>query len=128
MMSLADVMDIDPWEGWCLKTIGEEIEVGPVNSPIGPVQIVRRHGWLELRQAETMLLATNIKPGISQLSLGERLSLMLPPRLTGGAKLRTLKSIVSAVQGGRSLPVKESREIALRKTGVRTERLEIQFK
>jgi putative isomerase len=128
MMSLADVMDIDPWDGWCLKTIGEEIDVGPINSPIGAVHLTRRRGWIELRRAGAVMLATNIRPGISQLVLGERLSLMLPSGLTGGSKLRTLKSIVSAVQDGRSLPVKKNREIVLRKTGVRTERLEIQFK
>jgi len=128
LMSLAEVTDVDPWDGWCLRTTGEDTELGPINTPIGPVHIIRRRGWIEVRQAGRMLFATNITPGITHLEIGDRITLMLPAGLGKGRKLRTAKTIASAKQKGRALPVTSSgNELRLRLTGSTPELLEVDF-
>jgi mannosylglycerate hydrolase MGH1-like protein len=128
LMSLAQLIDIDPWNGCCLRTTGEDTELGPINTPIGPVHIARRRGWIEIRQAAKLLFATNVTPGITHLEINDRITLLLPAGLGKGRKLRTAKTIASAIQNGRPLPLASSGDdLRLRMTGPKPELLEVDF-
>jgi putative isomerase len=128
LMSLAEVTDVDPWTGWCLRTTGEDTELGPINSSIGPVHLTRRRGWIEVRQAGKIILATNIAPAITHLEINDRMILMLPAGLGKGRKLRTAKTITSAIQNGRALPLASpGNDLRLRTTGSKPELLEVDF-
>ncbi|HXV73745.1 MAG TPA: trehalase family glycosidase, partial [Sphingomonadales bacterium] len=127
LMGVADLVDVDPWKGWCLRTDGGDIEIGPVTSPLGGLRILRRRGWTEVRLAEDLLFATDIVPELTGIEFGEKLALMLPARLRGGASFRTSRTIASAQQNGRPLLVPAAGGIRLQATASRPERLEIAF-
>jgi putative isomerase len=127
LMGLADVTDLDPWHGWCLKTLGHDADVGPVNTPLGRVHIIRRRGWIEVKQAGTTIFATNVRPGITHLEIRNGLTLLLPARLGPGRRLRTSATIVGARQNGRILPLAADKELHLRRTGAKPELLEVEF-
>jgi putative isomerase len=126
LMGLAELSDIDPWNGWCLGNVGSDMEVGPVNSPSGPVTVKRRRGWIEVHQDGELCFATDAKPGIAQLAITGRLSFMLPPDLRQPPSLRTGRTISSATQNGKTLPLGPHRtELRLRPTKTGRERVEI---
>ncbi len=127
LMGLADVTDLDPWHGWCLKTLGHDADVGPVNTPLGRVHIIRRRGWIEVKQAGTTIFATNVRPGITRLEIRNGLTLLLPARLGPGRRIRTSAAIVGARQNGRILPLAADKELHLRRTGAKPELLEVEF-
>ena len=82
IMEIAEIMDIDPWDGWCLHNGTDEIELGPIDSPIGTVTVSRRNGWLRLSANNDLLFETTIRPGITGLAINARsLRLKLPARL-----------------------------------------------
>jgi putative isomerase len=129
IMNMADIMDIDPWEGWCLRNGTDEIELGPLNSPIGAVSVSRRNGWLRLVANNELLFETTVQPGIAGLTISARsLRLTLPASLASGARLRTSKPIIDARQAGRSLRLQSpAKELRLQRTGKRVEPLELRF-
>jgi len=129
IMNIAEIMDIDPWEGWCLRNGTDEIELGPLNSPIGAVSVSRRNGWLRLVANNELLFETTVQPGIAGLTISARsLRLTLPASLASGARLRTSKPIIDARQAGRSLRLQSpAKELRLQRTGKRVEPLELRF-
>jgi len=88
----------------------------------------RRSGWIEVSRAGRMIFATDLKPRLAQLAIGERLAFMLPPRLRKPARLRTSEPIVTATQNGAALPLEGSpTELRFRPTGSKPEPVEILF-
>jgi putative isomerase len=128
LMSLAELSDVDPWSGWCLKSLGSDMEVEAINSRSGPVTIKRRSGWIEVHRVGELIFATDVKPGITELAITDRLTFKLPPRIRNPARLRTARSIASATQNGEPLPLDHARtELRLRPTRTGPERVEIFF-
>jgi putative isomerase len=129
IMNIAEVMDIDPWAGWCLRNSTDEIELGPINSPIGAVTVSRRNGWLRLNANNEFLFETTVQPDIQGLTINARsLRLMLPARLASGERLRSAKPIAEALQGNQALRLKRpTHDLSLRATKHRAERLELTF-
>jgi putative isomerase len=129
IMNIADVMDIDPWQGWCLRNATDEIELGPINSPVGAVTVSRRKGWLRLTVNDELLFETTVQPELRGLTINARsLRFMLPARLAAGARLRSGKPIAEARQGNQPLRLQRpTHELSLRGTKHIAELLELIF-
>jgi putative isomerase len=129
IMNIAEVMDIDPWHGWCLRNGPDEIELGPINAPIGAVTVSRRNGWLRVSANNELLFETTVQPEIKGLTINARsLRLILPAGLASGERLRTAKPIAEALQGSQPLRVKRpTHDLCLRGTKNRAELLELTF-
>jgi putative isomerase len=129
IINIAEIMDIDPWEGWCLRNGTDEILLGPLNSPIGAIMVSRRDGWLRLTSNSELLFETTVQPAITGLKISARsLQLTLPARLSAGARLRSSKPIAEAVQASEPLRFETpAQDLILRPTGSRTERLKLRF-
>jgi putative isomerase len=129
IMNIAEIMDIDPWHGWCLRNGTDDIELGPINSPIGAVTVSRRNGWLRLSANNELLFETTVQPMIKGLTINARsLRLILPARLASGARLRSTKPIAEALQGNQPLRLKRpTHDLSLRGTKHRAELLELTF-
>jgi putative isomerase len=128
LMGMAGVLDIDPWKGWCLNNTGNDIELGPVNTPIGSAHISRRQGWIEVTCAGKLVVASDVKPRLTHISIADRLAVMLPAGLARGRSIRLSRPIASASQNGRKLKgLTSTHEIRLEQTGHKPELLEITF-
>jgi putative isomerase len=129
IMNIAEIMDIDPWDGWCLRNGTDETQIGPLNSPIGIVTVGRRNGWLRLNLKNELLFETTVRPGITGLTISARsLRFTLPARLSPGARLRTSKPVIEARQADMPLRFQgPAKELSLRRTGNRAEPLELRF-
>jgi hypothetical protein len=127
-MALAHVVDVDPWQGWCLRTTGPDREIGPLHFPGGSLRLVRKQDWIEVRRSDEMLFATNAGPVLTRLSIAERISLMLPPRLHRDRVFRTARPLSAALQDGKPLPLGTPTEFRLRSTAAAPQPLEIRFR
>lgn len=79
-LGIAAATDVTPWHGWEIANPGEEGELGPFASPLGPVRLAISQGRLSLIQGERTVLDTDVAGRISQLSMMDgMLSLRLPP-------------------------------------------------
>ena len=88
LLGVAEVMDVNPWTGWTLTNGGAPLDLGPLESPAGAVQVGVADGALSLRRAAEKLLLTDIAGRISELCLTDRLiSLRLPDTVAAGARL-----------------------------------------
>ncbi|HEY7764418.1 MAG TPA: trehalase family glycosidase [Aestuariivirgaceae bacterium] len=128
LMALAHVVDVDPWQGWCLRTTGPDREIGPLHFPGGSLRLVRKQDWIEVRRSDEMLFATNAGPVLTRLSIAERISLMLPPRLHRDRVFRTARPLSAALQDGKPLPLGTPTEFRLRSTAAAPQPLEIRFR
>lgn len=80
LMGVAQICDVTPWDGWELRN-GEDTTLGPLESPVGPVTIVRAGGWLTLSRGSATLLRTDL-PRATQLRLSPGLvSLTIPAQV-----------------------------------------------
>jgi len=87
-MGVATVMDVSPWAGWELVNDGDDLTLGPIQSPIGAVTVLVREGTLTLSQGETVLIATAMRGRFSNLRLSSsEIAFDLPGHITAGAKL-----------------------------------------
>jgi putative isomerase len=129
IMEIAEVMDINPWDGWCLRNGTAEIELGPINSPIGAVTVSRRNGWLRLSANNELLFETTVQPEIKGLTINARsLRLMLAAKLASGARLRSAKPIAEALQANQPFRLKHpTHDLSLRATRHGPELLELTF-
>jgi mannosylglycerate hydrolase MGH1-like protein len=126
LMATSGLLDVDPWQGWCLQTSGEDGEVGPMCSPWGPIVVSRASNRLEVSRGEGTIFWTNIAPRITQFGLdGGHIGLMLPANLAEGAILRTSMRMKRALQKGHPLQVFDGCEIHPALTGAKPERLEV---
>jgi putative isomerase len=128
LMALADLADVDPWQGWCLRTTGTDKEMGPLHSPAGPLRVIRKNNWVEVRRSGELLFATNAGPVLTRLSIAERICLMLPARLQRDRVFRTARPLSAALQDGKPLPLSAPTELRLRATGAAPQPLEIRFR
>ena len=84
---VGEIMDVDPWCGWSLVNDGRPVRLGPVASPIGPVQVaIDQGGTLTLEQAGTVLIAMSPLGRLTHLEIASGLiSFRLEGRLAGGS-------------------------------------------
>ena len=68
-MAVGEVMDVDPWAGWTLANRGGEGRLGPVLSPIGPVEVSAADGTVALERAGEALLATDIDGRLTHIAI-----------------------------------------------------------
>lgn len=67
LLGVADVMDLNPWGGWEIRNTGEAVELGPLESPVGPVEVSVEGGRLQVRAPGGVLFATGFIGRISNI-------------------------------------------------------------
>lgn len=88
LMGVAAVMDVSPWAGWELVNEGDDLRLGPIQSPIGAVNVSVRKGALTLSKGETVLIATAIRGRFSNLRLSSsEISFDMPDHIPTSAEL-----------------------------------------
>lgn len=89
LMAVSQVMDIGPWNGWELAKSGEDVQIGPLASPAGPVRVTVAAGTLTLTGPEGELFSTDLDGRLTRLVVERGLvSLTLPG---GGQTGRVLR-------------------------------------
>jgi putative isomerase len=58
LMAVAMVMDVSPWDGWEIANDGEDLRLGPLQSPAGAVTVSVEQGTLTLTCGEAVLFRT----------------------------------------------------------------------
>ncbi|KQT55377.1 MGH1-like glycoside hydrolase domain-containing protein [Aureimonas sp. Leaf427] len=110
LLGVAEVMDFNPWGGWEVRNTGEPVRLGPVESPVGPVELRVEDGVLTLRSASRIRLETDLVGRLSHLTLEPNfVSLRLHPA-SGAQETARLAlpdiapdRLVAARMGGRDL-------------------------
>ena len=109
-MAVGEVMDHTPWGGWEIVNAGEDLALGPIESPAGSVRVVVGAGVLTLSRGDASILATDIMGRLSGL------------RFTAGSFAATLPDAVAP--GCRiTLPHVSGDRVILARTGDRTTNL-----
>jgi putative isomerase len=94
-MAVGEVMDHTPWGGWEIVNTGEDLTLGPVESPVGPATLTVAGGVLTLMKGETPMLVTDLAGRLSGLRFAEGLFVvMLPDAVAPGCRL-TLPGIAA---------------------------------
>ncbi|MBH0239212.1 MGH1-like glycoside hydrolase domain-containing protein [Methylobrevis albus] len=102
MLGVAEVMDINPWTGWEIVNTGEDVELGPVASPVGAVTLRVADGRLSLAKgalgsgAGQVLFATDYVGRITQLTLAEGLACCTFPSGSDGPVAIELPQLAAA--------------------------------
>ena len=95
-MAVGEVMDVNPWTGWEIVNDGAALELGPVETPVGPATLTIADGAATLRKGEVPVLVTNLRGRLSRLSLSDTaLAVTLPEAVDADAYLR-LPEVVGA--------------------------------
>jgi putative isomerase len=117
-MAVAEKVDVSPWDGWEINNAGEDVALGPLQTPVGAVRIERHAGRLVLRQTDRVLLSSNVPGRLRHLVLRPGyFSLTLPDVLPASSDI-TLpelagRSVRLAKAGDRDLAVGADGRIAL---------------
>jgi putative isomerase len=69
LMAVEQISGFDPWAGWYLRNSGDDVEVGPFLSPIGPVTVRVDTGTLTLTRNQAPLFSTGLIGRLSQLTI-----------------------------------------------------------
>ena len=109
LMAVGEVMDISPWNGWEITNTGEDVTLGPIESPAGSITLTVAQGILALRKGETLLLETNLRGRLSGLQReAGRLSFVLngPAATDSFVRIPHVEAhaVLVARQGNRDLP------------------------
>ena len=87
-MAVGEVMDHTPWGGWEVINAGEDLALGPIESPVGSVHFKIEAGVLTLCNRDRQLLVTDIVGRLSELRFVDGLfSVTLPETLAAGCRL-----------------------------------------
>jgi putative isomerase len=118
MMAVGEIIDVSPWGGWEIDNSGDDVALGPVQSPIGAICVERRAGRLVLRCGDRAVLATDVPGRLSQLRLEPgHVSLTLPACPAGGCSITLAdlagRHVVLARVGDRDLAVDADGRIGL---------------
>ena len=77
LMAACGLVDVDPWLGWCLHTSGDDLELGPMHSPWGPLFVSRVGGRIEVRREEALVFSSTNSTGLTRSDLeGGRIRLI----------------------------------------------------
>ena len=62
-MAVGDVTDVSPWSGWEVDNTGEDVVLGPIESPAGSVTLSIASNVLAIRKGGALLFETDL-PGL----------------------------------------------------------------
>jgi putative isomerase len=128
LMAVAEIMDFDAWDGWCLRNGRDQLSLGPLNSPFGQVTVSRSRGWLSMTAESGFSFETNVQPGITRLTIStDAIRFTLPEKLKTGALVRCSRPATEARQGSKNLKMNRPGEFRLRATGNRREPVELRL-
>jgi putative isomerase len=88
LMAVGEIMDVDPWGGWTLANGGADVRLGPLASPIGPVDVAVAGGTLTLARAGAVILATDIAGRLTHLRIARDAIAFTIERARPGGGLR----------------------------------------
>ena len=87
-MAVGEVTDHTPWGGWEVVNAGEDLALGPIESPVGSVRVKVEAGILTVCNVERPLLSTDIVGRLSGLRFVDGLfSATLPETLAALSSL-----------------------------------------
>lgn len=79
LMAVGEITDVSPWAGWTLSNTGEDVRLGPIETPVGIVTLLVEAGRLVLLISGRPLFATDLRGRIADLRFGPQdLSCLLP--------------------------------------------------
>ena len=106
-MAVGDVTDVTPWSGWEVTNTGEDVALGPIETPAGAVTLTASAGLLAIRRGGDLLLETDLAGVLTHLVVAEgRVSFAIDG--SGGTVLRLPGArgrVLHATAGGRDLAV-----------------------
>ena len=68
-MAVGDVTDVSPWSGWEVDNTGEDVVLGPIESPAGRVTIAIAGRVLTIRKGDALLIETDLPGQLTDLRL-----------------------------------------------------------
>ena len=68
-MAVGDVTDVSPWSGWEVTNGGQDVVLGPIESPAGPVTVSVSGGVLAIRKGDRLLLETDLPGTLTDLRI-----------------------------------------------------------
>jgi len=87
-MAVGEVMDHTPWGGWEIVNTGEDLTLGPLESPIGPATLTVSGGVLTVMKGETAVFVTDMVGRLSFLRFSDdSFSASLPDAVAPGRRL-----------------------------------------
>ena len=108
-MAVGDVMDVSPWSGWEVTNDGQDVTLGPVETPAGAVTVSVAGGVLAIRRGGEPLFETDLAGTLTDLRLETgRVSFVLASPARAGAVLRlpaAFGRVLLARADGRDLTV-----------------------
>ena len=69
LMAVGEITDVTPWHGWSLTNTGEDVDLGPLQSPIGSIKLSTRNGRLTLVRGSEPLLRTTLTGTMTHLEI-----------------------------------------------------------
>ncbi len=69
LMAVGEITDVSPWAGWEVTNTGEDVALGPVESPVGAVTVAVSRGVLSIRKGDVTLIETDLRGTLSNLRL-----------------------------------------------------------
>jgi putative isomerase len=71
LLGVAEICDINPWDGWTIHLTGEDFELGPFLSPVGEVTLRAQDGCAMLEKGRAQRFATDFIGRLRHLRLEE---------------------------------------------------------
>ncbi|MGG6896169.1 MGH1-like glycoside hydrolase domain-containing protein [Rhizobium sp. BR 315] len=111
LMAMADVVDVDPWNGWTIRNRQRDTDVGPIVSPVGPMSVKISEGRLFLSINGKLLLETSLKLQMSGLTIapGHVRMTISPVDVGGDLIFPTIdaRDVMGIYLDGMALPLKQ---------------------
>ena len=85
LMATSGLLEVDPWQGWCLHASGEDRKLGPLHSPWGPLSVSRVGGRIEVRREGALVFSSTNSTELTHFDLdGGRIRLIKGPAIASG--------------------------------------------
>ena len=69
LMAVGEIADVSPWRGWEIASTGDDVALGPIQSPVGPVRLTVSGGILSVRRGDETVLETDLVGRLSDLRI-----------------------------------------------------------
>jgi putative isomerase len=85
LMATGEIVEFDPWTGWTICNIGQDIALGPMVSPSGTLSLTVETGNLALTLNGRATLRTDLRTTLSRITIAEgRFACTIAPATKGG--------------------------------------------
>ncbi|QND46426.1 glycoside hydrolase family 37 (plasmid) [Rhizobium lusitanum] len=71
LMATGESVEFDPWTGWTVRNIGQDIVLGPMVSPSGALRLSVEAGNLVMTLNERTTLKTDLRTTLSRITIAE---------------------------------------------------------